>query len=119
MGQSYPLPITTEMLAPANPNEGAPRAVPADYAGGVVGNDWDVATAAVAIADQNGGTGLAYTPRTQAEKASISPTNYTGVASDIGKDYGEYAEDTGRTGTIAPLDPYPVTVPEPPPEPEP
>lgn len=118
MGQSYPLPITTAMLAPANPHVAKPRYDSmTDWHGGVVGNDWDVADATQAIA--NSGSAQIdpdYEPRHQEEKGSMAGGAYTGLAGDIGIDYGEYTGLTGRDGDITPLDPYPVA---PPPEPEP
>lgn len=118
MGQSYPLPITAAMLAPANPNVAKPSydaAGAADWSMGAEGNDWDVATASFSLASASGGAAaLVPAPRTQIAKASLMSDAYAAPAFDIGKDYGEFAGLTGRDGYITPLDPY-----GPPPEPEP
>ena len=112
MGQSYPLPITTAMLAPANPNVAKPRydaAGAADWSVGAEGNDWDVSTASFSLASASGGAdALVPAPRTQIAKASMMSDAYGDPAFDIGKDYGEFSGETGRDGTITPLDPYPV-----------
>lgn len=94
----YPLPITTTMLARANVNAGKPRYTSmTDWAGGVRGDDIDVATATVALADSDGDVNAAdYTPRTQAAKAAMIGTT---LAPDIGQ----------PRGSIAPRDPYPVS----------
>ena len=114
MGQKYPLPITPAMLAVANPYAGYPRySFPADWQGGIDGNDVDVATSNVALANSASITPTpAYGPRTQAEKAALIGAV---PGEDIGIDYGEFTGEMGRTGTIEPGLPYPdaTTVVEP------
>ena len=112
MTQRYPLPITAAMLAKANVNEAHPvytgAGVATDWSGGVVGNDQDVATANVAIANQAmAGVGTIYVPRCQLEKSALAAP-LRPILDDIGKDYGTYAGAAGRTGTIGPRDPYPM-----------
>lgn len=92
----YPLPITPAMVTPANENAAKPRAIPADYVGGVRGDDTDTATANVAVARQGGGANEPdYTPRTQAAKATQLGTT---LAADVSR----------RRGYIGPQDPYPT-----------
>jgi hypothetical protein len=96
MGQTYPLPITNAMLAPANENAAKPRLLPADYVGGAFGDDIDTASAAVAVAQASGAAPTAdYGPRTQADKAAQLGTT---LAEDV----------TRPRGSIGPRDPYPV-----------
>jgi hypothetical protein len=111
----YPLPITAAMLAPANGNVTHPvytgAGVATDWSGGVVGNDQDVATANVAIANQaTAGVGTIYVPRNQLEKSALAAP-LRPILADIGLDYGAYAGAAGRTGTIAPRSPYPSVLP--------
>ena len=107
----YPLPITAAMLAPANVNCDKPRysgaGVAGDWVGGAVGNDVNASTANVAVA-RSGSVNLEpdYAPRTQLAKGNMMVPPLTPGA-DIGVDYGIYAGQTGRTGTIAPKAPYP------------
>lgn len=77
MTQTMPLPITAAMVALANPNAGRPRYnTPADWAGGVSGDDVAVSTANVAIGRAcDSGSNPDYTPRTQVQKAA--QTNLT------------------------------------------
>jgi hypothetical protein len=78
MGQRYPAPITPAMVLPAY--------VPViTYTGGLYGDDVDIATAT---------TTTPYTPKHQAEKASMLGTT---LAVDVGR----------PRGTIAPNQPYP------------
>lgn len=105
----YPLPITNAMLLLANANVTKPRYdTPGDWSMGVTGNDVDVATRSVAIAGPD--SAAVFTPypiRTQAMKAAamVPPLQLLG---DIGTDYGAYAGQTARGGTISPLTPYPT-----------
>jgi hypothetical protein len=104
----YPLPITTAMLLPANENVTKPRYnTPGDWSMGATGNDVDTATRSVAIAGPDStNTFTPYPIRTQIGKAAamVPPLQ---VLSDIGIDYGTYAGQTGRGGTITPQTPYP------------
>jgi IPT/TIG domain-containing protein len=112
----YPLPITNAMLLPANENITKPRYnTPGDWSMGATGNDVDTATRSVAIAGPDS-TNI-FTPypiRTQAGKAAAMTTALgypaTGVPilADIGIDYGSYAGQTSRSGTITPQAPYPT-----------
>lgn len=69
MGQTYPLPITTAMLTPANENVAKPRAIAADWVQGAFGDDVDTASASVAVASASGAAPAAdYTPRDQTDK---------------------------------------------------
>jgi hypothetical protein len=105
------VPITAAMLAPANVNCDKPRysgaGVAGDWVGGAVGNDVNASTANVAVA-RSGSINLEpdYAPRTQTAKGNlmVPPLN---VGADIGIDYGPYAGQSGRTGSIAPKAPYP------------
>jgi hypothetical protein len=74
MTQTMPLPITAAMLALANPNAGRPRYnTPADWAGGVSGDDVAVSTANVAIGRAcDSGSNPDYAPRTQVQKAGLA-----------------------------------------------
>lgn len=115
MSAPNPLPITAAMLAPANQYAALPRysgpGVAGDWVGGAVGNDANAATANVAVA-RSGSANLEldYAPRTQTDKSNLMVPNLT-ILADIGKDYGPYAGGAGRTGTIAPRQPYPSTLP--------
>jgi IPT/TIG domain len=107
----YPLPITNAMLAPANANMDKPRysgaGVAGDWAQGAVGNDANAATATVALANAASAVPTtAYAPTTQTAKgnAMVPPLQ---ILSDIGIDYGAYAGQAGRGGTITPQAPYP------------
>jgi hypothetical protein len=102
----YPLPITVAMLAPADPNIDRPRyGTPGDWSMGVTGNDVDISARSEAVVTRTG-TVTPYPIRTQTAKgAAMVPPLTPGV--DIGIDYGAYAGQTGRTGTITPKAPYP------------
>jgi hypothetical protein len=104
----YPLPITAAMLAPANPNVDRPRyGTPGDWAMGVIGNDIDVSSRSVPIAQASGAPNFTpYPIMTQTQKAAAMVPPLT-IATDIGIDYGTYAGQTGRGGTITPKAPYP------------
>jgi hypothetical protein len=74
---------------------------------GVTGNDVDVSTRSAAIVDASGAAPFTpYPIRTQAMKAAAMVPPLT-ILSDIGVDYGIYAGQTGRGGTITPKTPYP------------
>jgi hypothetical protein len=112
MGQKYPLPITAAMLASANSNADKPRySTMADWAGGVKGDDVDTATATVALANSSGGAAEAnYTPRTQAQKATLPGAPPESVPIDPGEVHPDYvlAVDVARPrGAIAANQPYP------------
>jgi len=107
MGQRYPLPITTTMLAKANVNEGKPRYnTPADWIGGVKGDDVNTATAAVAVANRDGDIAeVDYGPRTQAAKATAMGTT---IVTDISRARGAVAPNqrypqVGDTAPAAPV----------------
>lgn len=106
----YPLPITAAMLTPANEHAAKPRyttAGAADWHGGSSGNDVDVAEATQAVANSHSAAvETDYEPQHQEEKGSnmVPPLKVLG---DIGKDYGAYANLTGRRGPITPLTVYP------------
>jgi hypothetical protein len=108
----YPLPITPAMLATANTvHEGKPRysgsGANTDWSGGTAGNDIDVSIANGALGNSGSANIEAvYAPKTQTAKAAlmVPPRQIVG---DIGIDYGAYAGQTGRGGTIAPQSPYP------------
>jgi IPT/TIG domain len=107
----YPLPITPAMVAPANVNMDKPRysgaGVAGDWAAGAVGNDVNVATATVALANAASAVPTtAYAPTTQTAKGQAIVPSLV-VVSDIGIDYGAYAGQAGRGGTITPQAPYP------------
>jgi hypothetical protein len=107
----YPLPITPVMLAPANVNCDKPRysgaGVAGDWVGGAVGNDANVSSASQAVANAASITPTApYAPTNQVAKGQAMVPPLT-VLSDIGIDYGAYAGQTCRTGTITPQAPYP------------
>lgn len=105
------VPITRDMLAPANEFADMPRAdFPVDWQGGIVGNDVDIASTTLATASAAGpglGSTSAYEPRTQADKAELMGIDE--VVADIGVDYGDYHGETSRDGDIRPFDPYPHT----------
>jgi hypothetical protein len=103
-----PVPITVVMLAPANPNAALPRyGTPADWSMGVVGNDVDISSRSEPVVRAADGASITpYPIRTQTAKgAAMTPPLTPGV--DIGIDYGAYAGQTGRTGTVTPKAPYP------------
>jgi hypothetical protein len=104
----YPLPITNAMLTPANANAAKPRYdTPGDWAQGAVGNEANVATASVALANAASAVPTtAYAPTTQTAKgqAMVPPLTILG---DIGIDYGAYSGQAGRGGAITPQAPYP------------
>jgi hypothetical protein len=116
MTQKLPLPLTPAMLARANENEAKPRyigaaEVAADWHGGDVGNDVDHAEATQAIANSGSAdVETDYDPQHQVAKGEDMVPPRT-VIDDIGKDYGIYGGDTGRTGTIQPREPYPSVKP--------
>ena len=91
MGQTYPLPITDAMLAPANANAGKPRYDSmTDWAGGAGGDDVDEATATAAVANAASAVAVPdYTPRTQAAKVTAENP----LAIDIGRARGAIAPD--------------------------
>lgn len=105
------VPITAAMVTRANPHESKPRytaaGAAADWHGGDVGNDQDVAEATQAVANRHSANVEAdYEPQHQKQKADdMVPPRV--VLADIGKDYGEHTGLAGRDGTIEPLDPYP------------
>jgi IPT/TIG domain len=106
----YPLPITPAMLAPANPRVDYPRYnTPADWNMGVTGNDRDVAKATSPKVGAEATTATAIPPITPAnpaaKAAALVPPGQ--IVADIGFDYGTYAGQAGRTGTITPQTPYP------------
>jgi hypothetical protein len=91
MTQTYPAPITPAMLALANPNAGKPRYnTPADWIGGVQGDDVAVSTANVAVARSGGGANEPdYAPRTQVAKAGLANlTPGTVLAQDVSRKRG-------------------------------
>jgi hypothetical protein len=104
----YPLPITPAMLAPANANAAKPRYdTSADWNMGASGNDVDVATVAGPVVGAESANSVTLYPiRTQTHKAAamVPPLQVLG---DIGIDYGAYAGQTGRGGTVTPKAPYP------------
>ena len=109
MTQKYPLPITAAMLAKANENEAKPRYnTPADWTGGVTGNEQDVATATTpVVSSASAAAGTVYVPRNQLEKSALA-SPLRPILADIGKDYGTYTGAAGRDGTITPRQPYPM-----------
>jgi len=106
----YPQPITTAMLAPANSRAAYPRYdTPADWNMGVVGNDQNVAKATSPKVGAEATTATAIPPITPANPAAkaaalVPPLQ---IVADIGIDYGTYAGQAGRTGTVTPKTPYP------------
>jgi len=109
MTQRYPLPLTAAMLAKANENEAKPRYnTPADWTGGVFGNEQDVATASTpVVSSASAAAGTVYVPRAQLEKSALA-TPLRPILDDLGMDYGAYTGAAGRTGTIQPRQPYPM-----------
>jgi len=102
----YPLPITNAMLQPADPSGDRPRyGTAGDWSMGVAGNDVDIATRTEAVVTEIG-TVTPYPIRTQTAKAAAMVPSLP-VLGDIGIDYGPYAGQTGRGGTVTPLAPYP------------
>jgi hypothetical protein len=112
MTQKLPLPITLAMTTRANENEAKPRYyTPADWTGGVYGNDQDVATASTPVVSRaSAAAGTVYVPRAQLEKSALA-TPLRPILDDLGIDYGVYAGAAGRTGTVQPRQPYPSVKP--------
>jgi hypothetical protein len=109
-----PLPITSAMLAPANPRIDYPRysGNPADWNMGVGGADVYVSTAtnrAVGKESINANGLPPITPATQAAKVTAVLPGYN-MPIDIGADYGPYKGSAGRTSVLDPWEPYPDTV---------
>jgi hypothetical protein len=104
----YPLPITPAMLQPANQYFDRPRYTSGtDWNGGSPGNEEDVATSNVAIANSGSATiNSIYVPRTQSAKAALMVPPLP-ILDDLGLDTGAYAGQAGRTGPVAPSAPYP------------
>ena len=108
----YPLPLTAAMLAKANANEGKPRYdspanVAADWHGGDVGQDVDIAEAMQAVANSHSAnTEIDYDPQHQEGKGKNMVPKLTPLA-DLGKDYGTYSGSYYRNGVIQPRQPYP------------
>lgn len=104
----YPLPITPAMLLPSNENVTKPRYnTPADWSMGVSGNDVDIAARSVpVVGPESAFTFTPYPIRTQTGKAAAMVPQLQ-VLGDIGIDYGAYAGQTGRGGTVTPQAPYP------------
>jgi len=104
----YPLPITPAMLAPANTLMDRPRYTSGtDWNGGTPGNEEDIASTTVAIANASSAAiNSIYVPRTQAAKAALMVPPLV-ILDDLGIDYGTYAGQAGRTGPVAPRSPYP------------
>jgi IPT/TIG domain-containing protein len=105
----YPLPITPAMLLPANENILLPRYnTPADWSMGVFGNEEDIATRSTPVVGKD--SAFTFTPypiRTQSAKAASMVGGARPILDDLGKDYGNYAGQAGRTGPITPQTPYP------------
>jgi len=116
MTQKLPLPITNAMLAPANQHVTKPRywgapEVAADWHGGDFGNDVDIAEATQAIANSGSAdVETDYDPQHQEAKSKDMVPQRT-ILADLGKDYGTYTGQAGRTGTIQPRQPYPSVKP--------
>ena len=111
MGQRYPLPITALMVHPANPNCAKPAywgaGATADWSVGAAGNDIDIATRTEPVTGAHA-TGVTITPypiRTQLAKGAAMVPPMQPLA-DLGKDYGDYAGETGRDGWTEPFMPY-------------
>lgn len=112
MTQRYPQAIPLAAMVPANPRFGYPRYdTPGDWNQGVAGNEEDVATATTPKVNAAGtdttSTAIpAISPATQSAKAAamVPPRP---ILDDLGKDYGTYAGQAGRTGVIAPATVYP------------
>ena len=103
------LPLVLPSTVRANENEAKPRYnTPADWTGGVTGNEQDVATAATPVVSRaSAAAGTVYVPRAQLEKSALA-TPLRPILGDLGKDYGTYTGAAGRTGTIQPRQPYPT-----------
>ena len=108
----YPLPITNAMLAKANANEGKPRYdsapnVAADWHGGDIGHDVDIAEAMQAVANRHStNVETDYDPQHQEAKGkNMVPQLIT--LRDVGKDYGAYSGSPYRSGIVEPRTPYP------------
>lgn len=101
------VPVTQAMLTPANQHAAKPRYdTPADWSVGAEGNDVDIATRTEAVVgSSSAATVTPYPIRTQTAKAAamVPPLEVLG---DLGKDYGVYSGQTGRTGWIEPGAPY-------------
>lgn len=110
------VPITEDMLAPANQHAAKPRYdTPADWSMGAEGNDVDIATLSTpVVSSASAATVTPYPIRTQTAKAAAMVPPLT-VLSDLGIDYGEFAGETGRDGVIEPGVKYPDAS-DPPPE---
>jgi hypothetical protein len=108
----YPLPLTAAMLAKANANEGKPRYdsapnVAADWHGGDVGQDVDIAEAMQAVANRHSANiETDYDPQHQEGKGKNMVPKLTPLA-DLGKDYGTYSGSYYRSGPVEPRTPYP------------
>jgi IPT/TIG domain len=104
----FPQPVTVAMLTPANPRAGYPRYdTPADWSMGVPGNEEDIATRSEPVVNAaSTATVTPYPIRTQAAKAAAMVPPLP-ILDDLGKDYGSYAGQAGRTGAITPKLPYP------------
>lgn len=106
----YPQAIPLAAMVPANPRFGYPRYdTPADWNMGAPGNEENVATATTPKvgAEGTGASAIpAIAPANQAAKAAamVPPRP---IVDDIGLDYGTYAGQLGRTGTIPPKSAYP------------
>ena len=112
MGQRYPAPITVAMLTPANARAGYPRyGTAGDWSMGATGNEADIATRSEAVVGSSSAASVTpYPIRTQVAKGAAMVPPLLPL-SDLGMDYGTYTGAAGRTGTIDPFDPYPVTGP--------
>src|SRR4029077_16030515 len=78
-----------------------------DWSGGTSGNDIDVSIANGALGNSGSAfINAVYAPKTQTAKAAAMVPPPV-PAYDIGIDYGAYAGQTGRNGTITPQAPYP------------
>lgn len=107
----YPLPITPAMLQPANVNIDRPRymgaGAAADWHGGDVGHDVDIAEATQAVANSHSANvEIDYDPQHQEGKGKKMAPKLTPL-SDLGKDYGIYNTSQYRSGTVEPRTPYP------------
>jgi hypothetical protein len=103
-----PVPITAAMVAPANPYAGYPRYDQAgDWYMGVTGNGVDVSLPSLAKAGRASATDtVATAPVTRAQKTAAIP-GMGAILGDLGKDYGIYANQTGRTGPVLHYAAYP------------
>lgn len=84
--------------AEAKPRTVAPGST-TDWTMGETGNDIDTATRTRPAGDVAGPWD------SQAAKAAALGVP---LAEDVGKDYGEFSGETGRTGTVEPFQPYPT-----------